>query len=303
MRLFRILGRSITSGCRSVFRNFSLSMASITCTMITLVLVSIGILLTHNLNNISRNLENEVTIVIFMEPEITDEELTEKEATLNTVDNVAEVEFRSREEIKRDYAMSNPAYYTIISSWDEGINPFLNAFIITVDNVRNIGETATTIRNMEQVHSIHYGESIANDLVRILTVVQNSAYVLVIALILVTTFLIGNTIKITIFSRRNEIEIMRLVGTNNAVIRLPFFFEGLLLGAVGSLIPILITIFGYEYVYQAAGRAPGFTNILGVLELVPPGQVVLSTSLILLIIGSVVGMFGSVRAVRKYLKV
>ena len=129
--------------------------------------------------------------------------------------------------------------------------------------------------------------------------VKKICIILVVALIVVTAFLITNTIKITIFSRRNEINIMRLVGTSNTVIKMPFVFEGFLLGAIGSLIPIIITIVGYTYLYEVMGGVM-FSNLV---ELVEPSKIIYFTALILFVIGSVVGMFGSGRAVRKYLKI
>ena len=92
---------------------------------------------------------------------------------------------------------------------------------------------------------------------------------------------------------------MRLVGTSNTVIKMPFVFEGFLLGAIGSLIPIIITIVGYTYLYEVMGGVM-FSNLV---ELVEPSKIIYFTALILFVIGSVVGMFGSGRAVRKYLKI
>jgi len=301
MRALRIVGRSIASSCRSIFRNFSLSMASITCTLITLVLVSIGILLTHNINSISRNMQDEVTIVVFMTRDIDEEGLKEVEKEFENIDNVKAVKFKSKDEIRDEFAKNNPAYQRIIESWGDD-NFLLDSFIITVDDIKFIGETATTIRNMEQVDEVHYGESIARDLVRSLNTLKNASLILVACLILVTTFLIGNTIKITIFSRRNEIEIMRLVGTSNSVIKLPFLFEGFILGIAGAIVPVLITIFGYDYLYTATANI-SHSNMFRLIQLTPPGQIVYTTSLILLVIGALVGMIGSVRAVRKYLKI
>ena len=121
----------------------------------------------------------------------------------------------------------------------------------------------------------------------------------VVALILVTAFLISNTIKITIYSRRNEIDIMRLVGTSNTVIKLPFIFEGLFLGIIGSIIPILGTIYGYVFFYDKLDGKM-FTDIF---TLVKPYNFVWQVSGVLVVIGALVGMFGSYKAVRKYLKI
>ena len=300
MRWFRIVGRSITSGAKSVLRNFSLSMASISCTIITLILVSLGILLSFNVNNITKNIENELTIVILMNDETTTEEIKSLETEIRKVDNVNNITYKSKAEIKADIIKSGGSMGKIIEVYgDEALQ---DSFIVTVKKIEQINETATTIKNLNHVASVNYGESQINDLIKVFEVVKNSTIILVVALILVTTFLIGNTIKITIFSRRNEIEIMRLVGTNNFVIKMPFLIEGFLLGAIGSVIPIILTIFGYTYIYETASTM-SFSNMLNVISLIKPSSIIYLTSLVLLAVGSIVGMLGSVRAVRKFLKI
>ena len=129
--------------------------------------------------------------------------------------------------------------------------------------------------------------------------VRNACVITVIALIFVTMFLISNTIKISIFSRRQEISIMRLVGTSNTVIKLPFVVEGLILGIIGSIIPVLLTIFGYTFLYDYVG-GDLFSQLI---VLVKPNTIIYLTSLVLIIVGGLVGMFGSLSAVRRYLKI
>ena len=136
-------------------------------------------------------------------------------------------------------------------------------------------------------------------MISVFDMIKKGCWIIVVSLIVVTVFLITNTIKITIFSRRNEINIMRLVGTSNTVIKLPYLFEGLLLGIIGSLIPIILTIFGYTYFYESMGGVV----LSNLVELTKPSLIIYKTSLALLIIGGVVGMFASTRAVRKYLKI
>lgn len=302
MRSFRIIGRSIESSFKSIFRNFSLSMASITCTIITLILVSIGILFSYNINNITEDIESELTIVTLMNKGITDEELKVTEKNLKKVDNVDEIKFISKEDIKKDLAEQNETYAKIIDTWGQDENPLQDSFVITVKEIKDINETATTIKNLEYVALVKYGESIVNELINIFDVIKNATIGLVIALVLVTTFLIGNTIKITIFSRKSEIDIMRLVGTSNSVIKLPFIFEGFLLGTIGSILPVLITILGYTWAYNFLSSA-SLSSILNVVRLAQPSSIVYTTSLIIFGIGAVVGMFGSLRAVRRYLTI
>ncbi|MCI6932659.1 MAG: permease-like cell division protein FtsX [Tenericutes bacterium] len=302
MRIFRIIGRSIQNAGKSILRNFSLSMASITCSIITLILVSIGMLLSYNINNITKNIENELTIVIFMDKNITTDELNKTKEDLNNIDNVKHVTFKSKEEIKNNMANENDTFNKIISTWEEGENPLQDSFIIEVKDIKDINETATTIKNMEKVSLVKYGETTVNDLIKVFSAVKKITIGLVVGLILVTAFLINNTIKITIFSRKREIDIMRLVGTSNIVIKLPFFIEGFFIGFIGSLVPVLITIFGYSYAYNALNTV-NLSNIMNILTLVSPGEVIYKVSLLLILIGTVIGAFSSVNAVRKYLTI
>ena len=302
MRIFRIIGKSIQNAGKSILRNFSLSMASITCSIITLILVSIGMLLSYNINNITKNIENELTIVIFMDKNITTDELNKTKEDLNNIDNVKHVTFKSKEEIKNNMANENDTFNKIISTWEEGENPLQDSFIIEVKDIKDINETATTIKNMEKVSLVKYGETTVNDLIKVFSAVKKITIGLVVGLILVTAFLINNTIKITIFSRKREIDIMRLVGTSNIVIKLPFFIEGFFIGFIGSLVPVLITIFGYSYAYNALNTV-NLSNIMNILTLVSPGEVVYKVSLLLILIGTVIGAFSSVKAVRKYLTI
>lgn len=302
MKIFRIIGRSINNAGKSIFRNFSLSLASITCSIITLILVSIGLLLSYNINNITKNIENELTIVIFMDKDINTDELAKTKEDLNNIENVKNIEFKSKEDIKNSMAGENDTFNKIISSWEDGENPLQDSFIIEVNNVKDINETATTIKNMEKVSLVKYGESTVNDLITVFDVVKKITIGLVIGLILVTAFLINNTIKITIFSRKKEIDIMRLVGTSNTVIKLPFFIEGFFIGFLGSIIPVLATIFGYTYIYNELNRI-NLSNIMNILTLVNPNMVIYKVSIFLILIGTIIGALSSVRAVRKYLTI
>ena len=291
MKIFRIILRSIQNAGKSILRNFSLSMASITCSIITLILVSIGMLLSYNINNITKNIEDELTIVIFMDKDITSDELNKTKEDLQNIDNIKSVTFKSKEDIKNSMANENDTFNKIIST-----------FIVDVKNVKDINETATTIKNLEKVSLVKYGETTVNDLIKVFEAVKKVTIGLVIGLILVTAFLINNTIKITIFSRKREIDIMRLVGTSNIVIKLPFFIEGFFIGFIGSIVPVLITIFGYSYAYNALNTV-NLSNIMNILTLVSPGEVVYKVSLLLILIGTVIGAFSSVKAVRKYLTI
>lgn len=299
MKPIRIFNRSLRDSFKSIFRNFSLSAASISCTVITLILVALGILATYNVTSMTEKIEKDLTMVVFVDKDATEGEINLVRNEIESISNVDSITYRSKDEIKNTMIQENETFSNIMSSWDENENPLQSTFILKVKVIKEIKETATTLKNIDKVTLVKYGESMVDRMISVFDIIKNGCFILVIALVIVTAFLITNTIKITIFSRRNEINIMRLVGTSNTVIKMPFVFEGFLLGAIGSLIPIIITIVGYTYLYEAMGGVM-FSNLV---ELVEPSKIVYITALILFVIGSMVGMFGSGRAVRKYLKI
>lgn len=297
MKAIRILGRGIRDSFKSVFRNFSLSTAAIACSSITLILVAIAMILSYNVKNITEDLEHELTIVVYLSKETTEEQKTDFQNFLDQMENIENYVFKSKDEWKLEMKNSSETLNTTLEYLEE--NPLLDSYIVTVKDVKHLKETSQEILKNEYVTSADYGEGMTENLVSAFEIIEKVTVIIVIALILVTAFLISNTIKLTIFSRRNEIEIMRLVGASNSTIKLPFIFEGLILGFMGSLIPIIISIYGYVLLYDHFNGYI-FTQLI---KLVEPFNFILFVALALLIIGCIIGMFGSYRAVRKYLKI
>lgn len=298
MKIIRIIKKSFKDAFKSIFRNFSLSIASISCTAITLIIVALALLATFNVNKITKDIEDVLTIVVFVEKNATIDEVNEIEQTINGIKNVDKEKtvYKTQDVIKDELSEDDDlkAIFDILKD-----NPVQSSFVVKVKDVKQMDETADSIKKIKKVTKVKYGETLVNKLVKSFSVIRNACIVAVVALILVTAFLISNTIKITIFSRRNEISIMRLVGTSNTVIKMPFLIEGLVLGIIGAILPVLLTIYGYSFVYDYFGGSIAIKSI----EFVNPSLIVYQSSLVLLIVGGVVGMFGSLRAVRRYLKI
>ena len=297
MRACRIFFRSIRDAFKSVVRNFSLSFASIMCTTITLILVAVAIVAAANVQNATKLIEDELTIVTYLKKDVTEEQIENIKTELKSYRYIDEVEFKSKDEWKLEMSNYDDSFKTVLDYLDE--NPLKDSFVLKVNDVKNLSETSEYVKAITGVDTVKYGEGMVEQVISVFDVVQKIVVVVVIALILVTGFLISNTIKLTIFSRRSEIEIMRLVGASNITIKLPFLFEGLIIGLIGSVIPVCITIYGYVILYS---RLHGklFSNMI---MLIKPYPFVFYVSLIVVAIGALVGMYGSIKAVRKYLKV
>lgn len=305
MKLFRIIGRSIRDAFNSIFRNLSFSFASIFCIMITLFMVSLSALLAVNIDSLSEKIKKDVTIVAFLDRDVTEERILEIEEIIKGTDNVSkkkgDVSVHYKEEIREEWMASSKTYENIMRDWDtREENALQDAIHIKVVDIKQIKETALAIEAIEGVEIAKYGEGMVEQLVTVLEIIKNGSFIIVLALIVVAFFLISNTIKITIFSRKKEIDIMRLVGASNINIKIPFFFEGLFIGIFGSLIPIFITMYGYTMLYNKTDNGQLFGKIFTLVE---PNPVIYNVSVLLLIIGSVVGIIGSVGAVKKHLKI
>lgn len=299
MKAFRIFFRNIRDGIKSVGRNISLSVASISCITITLLIVAIALVVSLNVENVTKLVKEDFTIVAFIDTKAKEEDVKNLEETIKEYSNIDSVNHQTKKEIANQMKDTSSSLSSIIDSWSDETNPLYDTLLIKVKDTEKISKTASKIEDLELITEVKYGQGMVEDLLIIFKFIEKAMIVAMIALVLVTLFLIANTIKITIFSRKKEIEIMRLVGASNFSIKQPFVIEGLCLGFLGAIIPIAITLYGYSALYEKFNGqffSPFF-------KLVPAEPFIYLVSLILLGLGVVVGMFGSYRAVRKYLKI
>lgn len=297
MKAIRIIIRSFRDAFKSVVRNFSLSFASIMCTTITLILVAVSLVSAANIKNATKNIEDELSIIVYMEKDIAEEKIENIKTDIESQSNVEKVVYKSKDEWKHELEEYDDTFDTVLNYLEE--NPLLESFVVKAKDIKGMEKTAEYIKSISGIKTVKYGEGSIDTVITVFDIVQKVVVVVVIALILVTAFLISNTIKLTIFSRKSEIEIMRLVGASNIAIRLPFLIEGFTIGIIGSIIPICITIYGYVILYSKLGGHL-FTNLI---TLIKPYYFVFQVSGILVLIGALVGMYGSLKAVRKYLKI
>ncbi len=304
MRAIRIFGRNIISAIKSIFRNFSLSAASIVCTTITLVIVALAMLLSANVKQFTNDLEGTLTIIAYVDRNATEEEINTIKSKLLEIKNIKsdEIVYKSKEKIREETLKNtekDTALYNVMSALTEKSNPLQAEYIVTVKDIEEMSATVETLKKVENITSVKYNDEVVDRMVPIFKTIEKIALIIIIGLVAVTIFLICNTIKLTIYARKNEIDIMRLVGISNFVIKLPFAIEGLFLGIIGSIAPIVVTIWGYTVVYDKF-EGHLFTNFVTMLK---PFPFTLYISGILLLIGALVGMVGSYTTVRRHLKI
>lgn len=295
------IARHIQDGFTGVFRHFALSFSSISSVTVTLVLMSIFLFLNVNLESITKNVEDSVQIHVQIDRSFVEEDnLKELEEKLNKINHVNQVEFSSREDeleyfIELDQSEESELLY---GPYRGDNNPFMDAFLITIDDGEYIREVTASIKEIEGVFHASSGGDGTQKLMSTLEQVRNAGFVTVIALGIVAVFLIANTVRVTIQSRENEISIMRTVGASNWYIRWPFIIEGMIIGLLGSIIPVLLSIFAYKYILTGTGGIIWSS----MFRLVPADPLVYQISAILTLIGMTVGALGSLFTVGRLLR-
>ncbi len=299
MKIFRMLGRGIRDAFKSAIRNFSLSFAAVSCISITLLVVAIAMVGSLNVDNFTKKMKEDVTMVVFVSAKADEKDIERIDKEIRAIANVESVVYKSKEEQKQELMAESDFFKTIMSDWDKDESPLKDSFQVKVVDLEKISDTSSKIKKIEQVEIVNYGEVMVEKMLSAFSLVEKLLIAIVVVLVFVTIVLIVNTIKLTIFSRQNEIAIMRVVGASNFNIRLPFVIEGMILGLLGSIIPVLFVIYGYIALYN---RFEGHI-FSPLIKLVTPYPFVFYVSAIIVLFGILVGMIGSSSAVRRYLKI
>ncbi len=292
--MFRLIGRHFKEAFQGLFRHFSMALSSATAVMFTLILVSLLTLVVGNVSQITESLEEEVQIFVKIEDDVSEEDIEELRQKVLNLEGVAAVTYSDRDSELDKFIEQYGEIYEIYRE----DNPLSRAFTVDVESGYTLSEISSKIENISGISSVDFGGTSTEDFLSVLTSVRNGGYIIILILTLLAIFLISNTIKITIYNRNREISIMRQVGASNSYIRQPFVIEGVFIGIMGAIIPILITIFGYKYIYDSLNGQ----LISGMLKLLPVYPFALYVSAFLLAIAMVVGLIGSLVSVNRYLR-
>jgi len=300
MKFIRRFFRHIREGFAGVFRHFGMSLSSISAVAVTLILIGVFLIITYNMELATKSIENSITISALVSYDSDDEENIERiKKELEAIEKIVSVTYSSKD-AEFDYYVNSNADAELKEFYElyREDNPFHDAFIITLDDTSTLSEVRSQIEAVMGIDSVYDGGENTYTLVEILSKIRIFGGAFVIALCALAVYLVYNTIKITIASRRDEIWIMRNVGATNGYIRAPFLVEGILIGFFGALIPIGLIGYGYYYFYQQLDG-----NLFGAVLLASPFPFIYYLSLILLAIGVGVGFLGSYISVCKYLRI
>lgn len=296
---FRTTKRHFRTGFKNIFRNGWMTVASVGAVTTTLILVAAFLALVLNLNQMAKEIEKNVEIDALIELTANEDQIKLLGDKITALDKVESVEFSSKDEQLENLidSMGDQG-----QSWQlfEQDNPLRHAYIIKAKEPAETEAIANKVKEFTSVQEVNYGKDVVQRLFEFNKYARTIGLVLIVGLVFTAIFLISNTIKLTIMARSKEIGIMKLVGATNGFIRWPFFIEGMFLGILGSLVPIGVILGGYYYLDTYVMSAQIDFDFVKILPFNPFAW---QLSLIILAIGALIGIWGSVMSVRKFLKV
>lgn len=291
----RTMWRHIRDAVKSLFRNGWSTFGAISAVSMVLLLVGIFVSLLFNMNKIASDVEQDVNVRVYIDLAADETKTEELKAAIQALDAVDTVKFRSKDEELDDITKSVAQEFELFKN---DSNPLRNAFDVSTKNPKQTKEVATTIEKMDYVARVNYGGAKADTLFKVISTSRNVGIGVIAVLLIIALFLISNTIRATIHARRTEIEIMQLVGATKAYIRWPFFLEGGFIGLIGSIVPIALLWGIYLWVYKGGSDFFSGSNF----SLLAPNPFLYRLSLAMAGVGVLIGSFGSIFSMRRFLK-
>ena len=294
----KTLSRHLREGVKNLSRNGWMTFASVSAVTVTLLLVGVFLAAIMNMNHFATKVEQDVEIRVHIDPAAKEADQKKLEEDMSKIAKVDSIKYSSKEEeLKRLIKSLGDSGKTF--ELFEQDNPLKNVFVVKAKEPTDTATIAKKIEKMQFVSNVQYGKGQVEKLFDTVKTGRNIGIALIAGLLFTAMFLISNTIKITIYARSTEIEIMKLVGATNWFIRWPFLLEGLFLGVLGSIIPIGLILVIYNSLQGVFNEKLGGT----IFELLPYNPFVFQLAGLLVLIGALIGMWGSVMSIRRFLKV
>lgn len=284
---------------RNLWRNSLMSLASITSVVATLIILGIIFILVLNINNISQGAKDQFTnIDVYIEEDISVEEIDLMKSEIVSLQGIEEVNYKPKDQALAEYKEQWGEDGYLLDGFVE--NPLPNSFVITLTEIEFSEYVVNRISEMDGIEEVRYDEDFINKIITVSDYIKVIGLILIVILIAISTFIISNTIKLALNSRRTEISIMKYVGATSWFIRWPFILEGTILGLVGALLSAAIMFYTYRYTYNIL--TTDFYSLLAVY-LVGVDKILNDTLVLFITIGSGIGALGSITSIRKHLDV
>ncbi|MDO5557678.1 MAG: permease-like cell division protein FtsX [Clostridia bacterium] len=297
---YNILGYLIGEGFKNVFKNKRSTGASLMIMCATMLIFGVFFVLGENVNSIMKQIETQQGMEVFLKEGSLEKDIQELEGKIKELDGVNKVNFISKEDALNRMKEKLKDKQTLLSGYEDN-NPFPASYVVTLTNLEKSKDIQDSIRSFEIVESITTRDDTINALINIANGIRIVSGGILLILIFISIFIIANTIKLTVYSRRKEISIMKYVGATNKFIRSPFIVEGIIIGIIAVLLSIVLLGIGYNVVSDKILNS-AFSSIANITFLQFSDMFDLLI-IVYLILGIGIGTVGSGISMKKYLQV
>lgn len=296
---YNVIGYFLSEGFRNVFKNKKSTFSCLGVMCATMLIFGLFFAIGKNINSAVQGLEKEQGMQVFMEYDASEEDINKLNEDLNKIEGVNSVTFVSKEE----------AYNTMkerLGKNDKGLRGFTPdifavSYIVTLTDLSLNNQVYDAVNSLDTVREIQNKGDTIETLSKIGNTIQIVTFTMFAILILISLFIISNTIKLTVHARRKEISIMKYVGATNSFIRTPFMIEGIIIGLFSGIISILIVGGGYNYIATQLAQSATWQKLS--ISLLSFGDMFGQIVLVYMLLGVGIGIIGSSISMRKYLEV
>ena len=285
-------------GIIGLWRNRTMAFASAGTIVLCLLILGMSYSIGTNIDYMIEQIESKFGITAYIQDGISENSILSIENKIKTMPNVASITYISKDEALKTFSEDNEDA-SLFEMFKED-NPLPASFEIIAIDIKNQGELVKSIEALEGIDEAVYLKNETETFISIRKTVNYVCYAIIVCLIVVGLLLMSNTIKLTVYIRKREINIMKYVGATDSFIRVPFLIEGMLIGTLGALVAIITIALGYDWVQSMSMSA---TGILGEISLMPTANIMTSLVPIYLSLGIGIGLIGSAFAIHKHLKV
>ncbi|MBE3101660.1 MAG: ABC transporter permease [Firmicutes bacterium] len=293
----------IEEGFKSIFRNRVMSLASISAITAALFVLGLVLAIILNFNSIIAGLESKIEISVFLEKETSLNEIQVMEQQISGWDGINSVDFISKEEALKTWREEWGDKSYLLNGYNADNNPLPDSFLIRVEKPEYVDDIVSKAENLTFAEKVQYSKDVVEIISSIAGTTRLIGLAIVIILIIMAMIIINNTIKITVFSRRKEINIMKYIGATDWYIRWPFLIEGLVLGMLGAIFGGGLTAGIYLLLLERTKGVGVQSSFLSMLKLLPLDSVIYPILILFFLVGSVVGVSASMLSIRRHLKV
>ena len=296
---YNVISYFLTEGFRNVFKNKKSTFSCLGVMCATMLIFGLFFTIGENINSWVKNLEQEQGMQVFMDYDASEEEIRNLNEDLSKIEGVNSVTFVSKEEaynsMKEKFGKNENALRGFTA------DAFSVSYIITLTDLSMNDQVYNAINNLDTVREIQNKRDTIQTLSKVGNTIQIVTFVMFAILILISLFIISNTIKLTVHARRKEISIMKYVGATNGFIRTPFMIEGIIIGIISGVLSILIVGGGYNYIATHLANSETWQKLS--LNLLSFGDMFGQIVIVYMILGVGIGIIGSSISIRKYLDV